>query len=100
MGSQIIKIFYSCTIESLLTGFIFAWYINCKALDYKALQRVVSTAQYINRAELLAIQDRYTRRSEEGPKYCQTPATQAKERSFYYRIASGTSAPSLEPTGP
>jgi hypothetical protein len=31
--------FYSCTIESILTG-------KCSALDCKALHRVVQTAQY------------------------------------------------------
>ncbi|CDQ60482.1 unnamed protein product [Oncorhynchus mykiss] len=36
---------YSCTIESILTGCITAWYGNCSASDRKALQRVVRTAQ-------------------------------------------------------
>ncbi|KAK6293977.1 hypothetical protein J4Q44_G00348070 [Coregonus suidteri] len=31
--------FYSCTIESILTGCITAWYGNCSASDRKALQR-------------------------------------------------------------
>jgi hypothetical protein len=41
MGPQILKRFYSCTIESLLTCCITAWYGNCSASDRKALQRVV-----------------------------------------------------------
>ena len=45
MGPQILKRFYSCTIESFLTGCITAWYDNCLASDRKALQRVVCTAQ-------------------------------------------------------
>uniref|UniRef100_A0A4W5MTL1 Aggrecan a n=1 Tax=Hucho hucho TaxID=62062 RepID=A0A4W5MTL1_9TELE len=49
MGPQILKRFYSCTIESILTGCIIAWYGNCKAL-----QRVVRTAQYTG-AKLPAI---------------------------------------------
>jgi hypothetical protein len=53
MGPQILKRFYSCTIESILTGFISAWYGNCSASDRKALQRVV--------LRLPAIQDLYTR---------------------------------------
>ncbi|KAK6306453.1 hypothetical protein J4Q44_G00233780 [Coregonus suidteri] len=52
---------YSCTIESILTGCITAWYGNCTASDRKALQRVVHTAQYITGAKLPAIQDLYTR---------------------------------------
>uniref|UniRef100_A0A8C7CSB2 Adiposis associated Mth938 domain containing n=1 Tax=Oncorhynchus kisutch TaxID=8019 RepID=A0A8C7CSB2_ONCKI len=31
MGPQILKRFYSCTIESILTGCITAWYGNCSA---------------------------------------------------------------------
>jgi predicted O-linked N-acetylglucosamine transferase (SPINDLY family) len=58
------KRFYSCTIESILTGFITAWYGNCSASDHKALQRVVRTAQYITEANLPAIQDLYNRRCQ------------------------------------
>ncbi|KAK6310148.1 hypothetical protein J4Q44_G00200290 [Coregonus suidteri] len=64
MGPQILKRFYSCTIESILTGCITAWYGNCLASDRKALQRVVRTAQYITGAKLPAIQDLYTRRCQ------------------------------------
>ena len=53
MGPQILKELYSCTIESILTGCITAWYGNCS--DLKALQRVVRTAQYITWAEIPAI---------------------------------------------
>jgi hypothetical protein len=41
MGPQILKRFYSCTIQSILTGCITAWFGNCSASDRKALQRVV-----------------------------------------------------------
>ena len=58
IGPQILKRFYSCTIESILTGCITAWYGNCLASDRKALQRVVRTAQYITGAKLCDI---YTR---------------------------------------
>ena len=61
MGPQILKKFYSCTIESIPTGCITAWYGNCSASDRKALQRVVRTAQYITGAKLPAIQDLYIR---------------------------------------
>ncbi|KAK6304897.1 hypothetical protein J4Q44_G00254830 [Coregonus suidteri] len=64
MGPQILKKLYSCTIESILTGCITAWYGNCLASDRKALQRVVRTAQYITGAKLPAIQDLYTRRCQ------------------------------------
>ena len=64
MGPQILKTFYSCTIESILTGCITTWYCNCLASDCKMLQRVVRTAQYITGAELPAIQVLYTRRCQ------------------------------------
>uniref|UniRef100_A0A4W5NFC8 Parvalbumin n=1 Tax=Hucho hucho TaxID=62062 RepID=A0A4W5NFC8_9TELE len=41
LGPQIIKKLYSCTIESILTSCITAWYDNCSASDRKTLQRVV-----------------------------------------------------------
>ena len=41
MGPQILTRFYSCTIESIQTGCITAWYGNCSTFDRKALQRVV-----------------------------------------------------------
>ena len=46
MGPLILKRFYSCTIESNLTGCITAWYGICSASDLKALQRVVRTAEH------------------------------------------------------
>jgi hypothetical protein len=62
MGHQILKMFYSCTIESILTGCITAWFGKCSTLEHKALQRVVRTTQHINGAELPAMQDLYIRR--------------------------------------
>jgi hypothetical protein len=64
MGTQILKMFYSCTIESILTSCITAWYGNCSAADRKALQRVVRMTQYITGAKLPAIQDLYKSRCQ------------------------------------
>jgi hypothetical protein len=64
MDHHILKKFYSCTIESILTGYITAWYGNCLAYDHKALLRVVCMVQYITGAELPAIHDLYTRRCQ------------------------------------
>ena len=61
MTPQILKKFYSCTIESILTCCIIAWYGNCLASDFKPLQRVGCTTQYITGAKLPAIQDLYNR---------------------------------------
>uniref|UniRef100_A0A8C8I2H8 Metalloproteinase inhibitor 2 n=1 Tax=Oncorhynchus tshawytscha TaxID=74940 RepID=A0A8C8I2H8_ONCTS len=54
--------FYRCTIESILAGCITAWYGNCTALNRKALQRVVRSAQRITGGKLPALQDTYTTR--------------------------------------
>ena len=64
MGPQILKTFYNCTIESILTGCITTSYGNCLASHHMALQRVVCTAQYITGAKLRAIQDLYTRQCQ------------------------------------
>jgi hypothetical protein len=64
IGPQILQGFYSCTIESILTGCITACYGNCSASDHKALQWLVYTAQYITWGHASchpAIQDLYTR---------------------------------------
>ncbi len=45
---NIFRQFYSCTVESILTGCITAWYENCIALNRKALKRIVQTAQHIS----------------------------------------------------
>ena len=64
MVPEILKRFYSCNTESVLTSCITAWYGNCSASDHKVLQRVVRMAQYITGAKLPAIQDLYTRRCQ------------------------------------
>ena len=72
MGPQILKRFYSCTIEIILTGCTTTWYGNCSASDRKALQGVVRTAQYITGSKLPVIQDLYNRRCQrKAPKNCQ-----------------------------
>eukprot|EP00061_Rhincodon_typus_P013024 g39133.t1 len=47
MSIRTLTNFYNCTIESILSGFITAWYGNCSAQGSKELQRVVNTAQTI-----------------------------------------------------
>ncbi|KAM3862324.1 transcription factor Dp-1a [Diretmus argenteus] len=59
MDSRILCNFYRCTIESILTGCITAWYGNCTTLKSKALQRVVKTAQHITRMELPSMEVLY-----------------------------------------
>ena len=52
--------FYRWTIESILSGCITAWYGNCTALNRKALQRVVQSAQRITGGKLPALHDTYS----------------------------------------
>ena len=68
MDPQILKRFYSCTNESILTRCITAWYGNCSASGHKALQRVVRIAQYISWASFLPSRISYQELSGEGPK--------------------------------
>ncbi len=62
MSPSILRSFYTCTVESILTGCITAWFGNSTACNRKALQRVVRTARHIVGDELPYLQDIYTRR--------------------------------------
>ncbi len=62
MNPSILRSFYTCTVESILTGCITAWFGNSTAGNRKALQRVVRTARHIVGGELPSLQDIYTRR--------------------------------------
>ena len=64
MGHDILKKLYSCTIESILTSCINAWFCNCSASDLKARQMIVHMAAYITGAKLPAIPVLYTRRCQ------------------------------------
>ncbi len=59
---SILRSCYTCTVESILTGCITAWFGNSTAGNRKALQRVVRTARHIVGGELPSLQDIYTRR--------------------------------------
>ena len=52
--------FYRCTIESILSGCITAWYGNCSAQDRKRLQKVVGTDKAITEDSLPALESIYT----------------------------------------
>ncbi len=62
MSPSILRSFYTCTVESILTGCITAWFGNSTAGNRKALQRVVRTARHIVGGELPSLQDIYPRR--------------------------------------
>ena len=85
MGPQILKKFYSCTIVSIMTGCITAWYGNTTALYRKALQRAVGTVQYIIVAKFPAIQDLYIRRSERMAWKIVKNSSHPSHRLFFLR---------------
>ncbi len=62
MSPSILRSFYTCTVESILTGCITAWFGNSPAGNRKARQRVVRTARHIVGGELSSLQDIYTSR--------------------------------------
>ncbi len=62
ISPSILRSFYTCTVESILTGCITAWFGNSTAGNRRALQRVVRTARHIVGGELPSLQDIYTRR--------------------------------------
>ena len=100
MVPQILKKFYSCTIESILTGCITTWYGNCSASDCKAQQTVVRTNQYITGPSFLPSRT-YIIGSVRGKqiKLSETPVIQVIDCFLCSRTASGTRAPSLGPKG-
>ncbi|KAL1006621.1 hypothetical protein UPYG_G00074580, partial [Umbra pygmaea] len=62
MSARILINFYRCTIESILSGCITAWYGSCSAADRKALQRVVKSAERIIGCCLPSVQGIYHKR--------------------------------------
>ena len=59
MSPDILRNFYSCIVESILTGCITVWYGSTSALDRRRLQRVVKTAERIIRTPLPSLQSIY-----------------------------------------
>ncbi|KAI5608749.1 gastrula zinc finger protein XlCGF28.1-like, partial [Silurus asotus] len=62
LPSQVLKTFYTCTIESVLTGSITSWFGNSTMQDRRALQRVVRSAERTIHTELPDLQDIYSMR--------------------------------------
>ncbi|KAM9503061.1 uncharacterized protein ACWYII_000518 [Salvelinus alpinus] len=92
--------FYRCTIESILSGCITAWYGNCSAHNRKALQRVVRSAERITGGKLPALQDTYTTRchrkaikiikDNNHPSHCLFTPLSSRRRGQYRCIKAGT----------
>ncbi|KAI5619000.1 gastrula zinc finger protein XlCGF28.1-like [Silurus asotus] len=60
--SQVLKTFYTCTIENNLTGSITSWFGNSTMQDRRALQGVVPSAGRTIHTELPDLQDIYSTR--------------------------------------
>eukprot|EP00061_Rhincodon_typus_P008597 g31341.t1 len=60
MSRRTLTNFYRCTIESMLSGCITAWYGNCSAQDRKKLLKMACTAQSIMEANLPSTDSIYT----------------------------------------
>ena len=92
--------FYRCTIESILSGCITAWYGHCSAHNCKALQRVVRSAQHITGGKLPALQATYTPRCHRKakkiikdnthPSHCLFIPLSSRRRGQYRCIKAGT----------
>ncbi|KAF7711447.1 hypothetical protein HF521_000458, partial [Silurus meridionalis] len=62
LPSQVLKTFYTCTIESVLTGSITSWFGNSIMQYRRALQRVVQSAKLTIHTEIPDLQDIYSTR--------------------------------------
>jgi gmma-aminobutyric acid receptor subunit gamma len=91
--------FYRCTIESILSVCITAWYGNCTTHNRKALQRVVRSAQHITGGKLPPLQDIYTTRchrkakkvkDNNNPSHCLFTPLSSRRRGQYRCIKAGT----------
>ena len=60
MSATTLTNFYRCTIESILSGCITAWYGSCSAQDRKKLHKVVNVVQSITQTSLPSIDSVYT----------------------------------------
>lgn len=64
------RIFYSSAAEIILTGSITYWHRECTAQYWRALQRLVCSAECTISAHRASPQDFYTRRMRLSPKNC------------------------------
>ena len=62
MSTTTLTNFYRCTIESILSGCITAWYGSCSVQEHKKLQSFVNVAQSITQTNLPPIDAVYTSR--------------------------------------
>ena len=100
LSPKILTNLYRCTIESILSGCITAWNVNCTALNRKVLQRVVRSVQSITGGKLPALHDTYSTRchrkakkiikDNNHPSHCLFTPLSSIRRGQYRCINAGT----------
>ncbi|KAK1806141.1 hypothetical protein P4O66_000003 [Electrophorus voltai] len=82
LPSKVLRNFYTCTIESILTGNITVWFGNSTKQDRQALQRVVRSAERITHTELPELQTIYYKRCQTKARRIEKDPTQPNNRLF------------------
>ncbi|KAK1784739.1 hypothetical protein P4O66_003410 [Electrophorus voltai] len=80
--SKVLRNFYTCTIERILTGNITVWFGNSTKQDRQALQRVVCSAERITHMELPDLQTIYYKRCQTKARRIVKDPTHPKNRLF------------------
>ena len=65
MSTSILKSFYRCVVENILTSCITVWYCSCTVAEKQALQRVVNSAQRIIGCSLPSLSTIYITRCKD-----------------------------------
>ncbi len=92
MNTSILTNFYSCTIESLLTGYITLWYRNYSAHSPKSQQRVVEAAQNIIGNRLPDTQDSLTISHQQCLRKAHSIIMDHSNPAHIYHLADDTGA--------
>ncbi|KAK1796991.1 hypothetical protein P4O66_008386, partial [Electrophorus voltai] len=82
LPSKVLCNFYTCTIESILTGNITVWFGNCTKQDRQAFKRVVHSAERITHTELPDLQTTYYKRCQTKARRIVKDPTHTNNRLF------------------
>ncbi|KAK1785701.1 hypothetical protein P4O66_019042, partial [Electrophorus voltai] len=82
LPSKVLQNFYTCTMESILTGNITVWFGNSTKQDRQALQRVVRSAERITHTELPDLQTIYYKRCQTKARRIVKDTTHPNNRLF------------------
>ncbi|KAK1804662.1 hypothetical protein P4O66_020657 [Electrophorus voltai] len=93
LPSKLLWTFYTCTIESILTGNITAWFGNSTKQDRRALQRVVGSAEHIIHTELPDLQTIYYKRCQTKARRIVKDPTHPNNRIFSVEVREALSLP-------